>query len=214
MTRPVIPSGALPRHAAVTRAQYRSFAALGHVALPGLWDRALAGRLAAEARARHPFAEIPRSGPRTPVSARRTARRGTPAASGRLLARVHLSLVGTARAVTGRLLVPTFAAYGYYEDDDEVFLHVDTELCDLTLLTTAFGEVGPLHVHPGLIGSSMEQLGALESDPAWDRTSGTRVTYPATGVTALNGHVLPHHRPGRPVPGGSAVAALCYRALF
>ncbi|MFI9240223.1 hypothetical protein [Streptomyces cinnamoneus] len=205
---------ALLSRTTVTRAEQRSFAAHGHVRLPGLWDRALADGIAAEGRERHAVAEVPRRGPRTPVTARRLPRRGTPAASGPLLARVHLSLTGLARALTGRLLVPTFAAYGYYEGDDEVFLHIDTEQCDLTLLTTAFGDVGPLHVHPGLIGATMEQLGALESDPRWDRTGGTRVTYPHTGVTALDGHVLPHHRPGRPVTGPNAVAALCYRPLF
>ncbi|MEU4211230.1 hypothetical protein AB0F13_14750 [Streptomyces sp. NPDC026206] len=199
---------------AVTRAEQRSFAAHGHVRLPGLWERALAERIAAEGRERRAVAEIPRRGPRTPVTARRLPRRGTPAASGPLLARVHLSLTGTARALTGRLVVPTFAAYGYYQDDDEVFLHIDTEQCDLTLLTTVFGDVGPLHVHPRLIGSTMERLGELESDPGWDRCGGTRVTYPRTGVTALNGHVLPHHRPRRPAPGLHAVAALCYRSLF
>ncbi|MCA6095063.1 hypothetical protein LE181_23185 [Streptomyces sp. SCA3-4] len=198
----------------VTRAEQHAFAAHGHVRLPGLWDRALAGRIAAEGRARHAAAVIPRRGPRTPVSARRLPARNTPAAGGPLLARIHLALTGAARALTGRLLVPTFAAYGYYENDDEVFLHIDTEQCGLTLLTTAFGDVGPLHVHPGLTGSTMERLGALESDPAWDRHGGTRLTYPDTGVTALNGHVLPHHRPGSRTPGLRAVAALCYRPLF
>ncbi|GHG67093.1 hypothetical protein [Streptomyces griseocarneus] len=204
----------LPLRATVTRAQQRAFAAQGYVPLAGLWGRALAEAVAEEGRRRHAVAEVPRGGPRTPVPARRVPRRATPAASGPLLARVHLALVGAARALTGRLLVPTFAAYGYYEGDDEVFLHVDTEQCDLTLLTVAFGEVGPLHVHPGLIGSTMERLGELEGDPGWDRTGGIRVTYPDTGVTALNGHVLPHHRPGSPRPGLHAVAALCYRSLF
>ncbi len=204
----------LPHRTTVTTAERRAFAAHGHAALPGLWDRALAEGLAAEGRARRAHAEVPRRGPRTPVTARRTAPRATPAATGPLLARVHLSLTGLARALTGRLLVPTFAAYGYYEDDDEVLLHVDTEHCDLTLLTTAFGEVGPLHVHPGLIGSTTERIGELAGDPSWDRAGGVRVTYPALGVTALSGHVLPHHRPGRATPVPSAVAALCYRSLF
>ncbi|MEX2985163.1 hypothetical protein [Streptomyces sp. C36] len=204
----------LPLRATVTRAQQRAFADWGYVPLAGLWDRALAEAVAAEGRRRHAVAEVPRDGPRTPVPARRAPRRPTPTTSGPLLARVHLALVGAARALTGRLLVPTFAAYGYYEGDDEVFLHVDTEQCDLTLLTVAFGEVGPLHVHPGLIGSTMERLGELEGDPGWDRTGGIRVTYPDTGVTALDGHVLPHHRPGRPRPGLHAVAALCYRSLY
>ncbi|GHF40717.1 hypothetical protein GCM10010218_22650 [Streptomyces mashuensis] len=199
---------------AVTPAERRDWAAHGHVALPGLWGPGLARDLAAECRARHAAAGVPRGGPRTPVSARRAPRRATPAAGGPLLARIHLELTGPARALTGRLLVPTFAAYGYYEHDDEVFLHIDTELCELTLLTTAAGRVGPLHLHPGLTGASMAELGALESDPAWDRAGGTPVTYPATGVTALDGRRLPHHRPGRPTGELSAVAAFCYRSLF
>ncbi|MEV4744158.1 hypothetical protein [Streptomyces sp. NPDC049555] len=197
-----------------TRAERGSFAAHGHTRLPGLWDRALAEGLAAEGRERWARAAPPPRGPRTPVPAGRSARRATPAAGGPLLARVHLALTGLGRALTGRLLVPTFAAYGYYEDDDEVLLHVDTEQCDLTLLTTAFGAVGPLHVHPALRGSSMERLGVLERDPAWDRAGGVRLTYPATGVAALDGRTLPHHRPAGPLPGPSAVAALCYRSLF
>ncbi|GHF49849.1 hypothetical protein [Streptomyces morookaense] len=193
------------------RAAQRALAAEGFVCVPGLWGRELADGLAAEASACRPHARIPANGPRTPVTARR---RGTPAANGPLLARLHLGLTGTARALSGRLLVPTFAAYGYYEGDDAVYLHTDTAQCDLTLLTTACGEVGPLHVHPELAGRTMAELGSLESDPSWDRASGTPVRYPATGIVALAGHRIPHHRPGRPAPGLNAVAALCYRALY
>ncbi|WP_414169667.1 hypothetical protein ACMATS_29950 [Streptoverticillium reticulum] len=201
--------------ATVARADQRALAADGFVRLPGLWDRDLTGGLAAEARACRPYARIPENGPRTPVTARRrTGRPGTPAANGPLLARLHLALTGTARALSGRLLVPTFAAYGYYEGDDAVYLHTDTAQCDLTLLTTACGEVGPLHVHPDLAGRTAAELGSLESDPSWDRAGGVAVSYPATGVAALNGHRVPHHRPGGPAPGLNAVAALCYRAFY
>ena len=60
----------------------------------------------------------------------------------------------------------------------------------------------------------MEELGALEADPAWDHASGFPVVYPTRGLTALSGNVLPHNRPGMPVSELSAVGALCYRSLF
>ncbi|MEV4438818.1 hypothetical protein AB0K09_07310 [Streptomyces sp. NPDC049577] len=208
------PTGAALARTTVTRAEQRAFTAQGYVGLPGLWDERLADALAAEARARRPHAKVPARGPRTPLADGRRPGPGIPAAGGPLLARVHLALVGAARELTGRLLVPTFAAYGYYEGDDRVLLHVDTEQCDLTLLTAAYGAVTPLHLHPDLVGSTMERLGRLEDDPSWDRAGGIPVSYPRTGVTALNGHVVPHHRPRDPAPGSSAVAALCYRALF
>jgi hypothetical protein len=138
----------------------------------------------------------------------------TMSATGPLLTSLLFSLVGLVRALTGRLLVPTFSSYGYYDNNDKTLLHLDQERCHITLLTTALGKVGPLHLHPELRGKTMEELGALESDPAWDKASGVPVVYPARGLTALRGNVLPHNRPGMPVPELSAVGALCYRALF
>ncbi|QSY48184.1 hypothetical protein [Streptomyces griseocarneus] len=63
----------LPLRATVTRAQQRAFADRGHVPLAGLWDRALAEAVAAEARRRHAVAEVPATAraPPSPPAARR-----------------------------------------------------------------------------------------------------------------------------------------------
>ncbi|MFG2775994.1 hypothetical protein [Streptomyces sp. NPDC048350] len=197
-----------------TAADRRSFRTLGYAHLDGLWGQGFRDRLADEARQRHACARVPDAGPRTPVEARRRVRKPTPAATGRLLSRLHVSMTGVARALSGRLLVPTFSSYGYYEGDDEVLLHLDTDDCDVTLLTTALGRVGPLHLRPELHGRAMAELGRLEDDVTWDRHGGITVDYPCLGLTALAGNTVPHNRPGRPTTAVSAVAALCYRALF
>jgi hypothetical protein len=160
-------------------------------------------------------ATLPVTGPRVPVSMERATGRKVPVATGRLLRHLHHSLTPLMRALSARCVVPSVAAYGYYEGDDTVVLHVDGETTsDLVVLFAALGEVGPLHLHPSLVGSTTEELGRLESDPAWDRAGGTTVTYPADGATAIRGNVVPHHRPGRRFDGLSAVAALHYRSLF
>lgn len=192
----------------------RLFHSRGYLHLDGLWTARFSEALRDEARVRYRFAEIPDSGPRTPVVRSRLIRSSTPAATGELLTRLHVSLIGLVRALSGRLLVPTFSAYGYYENDDETLLHLDSAQCDLTLLTTALGEVGPLHLRPELRGATMDRLGLLEGDPTWDRAGGLPVVYPKLGVTALAGNKLPHNRPGRPIAELSAVAALCYRSLL
>jgi len=190
------------------------FSVHGYLHLDGLWTERFSQALHDEALARYTFAEVPQAGPRTPVPEDRLARRPTPAATGELLTRLHVTLLGMVRALSGRLVVPTFSAYGYYENDDEALLHLDSDQCDVTLLTTVLGEVGPLHLRPELRGVTMDKLGLLESDSAWDHAGGVPVVYPKLGVTALAGNVLPHNRPGRQCVGLSAVAALCYRSLL
>lgn len=192
----------------------QSFNLHGYAHLSDLWDESMRLALADEARSRHSVAEIPKSGPRTPLAEGRLRGRVTRAATGTLLAKLHLSLLGVVRALSGQLLVPTFSAYGYYEADDETLLHLDSEQCDATLLTTVLGRVGPLHLRRELQGRTMAELGELENDPAWDRDGGLQIEYPGFGLTALRGNVLPHNRPGRPVSELSAVAALCYQSLF
>ena len=192
----------------------RRFFAEGYVQLDGLWSERIAAGISEEARDGRRSAELPAGGPRTPVDPSRAPSRQTPVASGPLLAALHLELVGLVRALTGRMLVPTFAGYGYYEGDDEVLLHLDTEASEVVLLNGALGDVGPLHVHPDLQGMSIEDLGRLESDPEWSAEGGVPVIYPRLGVTALRGQLVPHNRPRRPVRGLSAVAALHYRSLF
>lgn len=197
-----------------TFAEQRFFLSAGYAHLEDLWSVELAAAIADEARSRWRFAEIPKQGPRTPVVGYRVSHRVTKSATGPLLTSLHFSLVGFVRSLTGRLLVPTFSAYGYYDINDNTLLHLDQERCHITLLTTALGKVGPLHLHPELQGKTMEELGAIESDPEWNHASGFPVVYPSKGVTALSGNILPHNRPGMPVSELSAVGALCYRSLF
>lgn len=192
----------------------RRFFAEGYVQLDGLWGEALAAAISSEARNAWRSAELPEGGPRTPVDPSRAPSRQTPVATGPLLSSLHFALVGLVRALTGRMLVPTFAGYGYYEGDDEVLLHLDTDASEVVLLNCALGDVGPLHLHQDLQGMTIEDLGRLESDPGWSPASGVPVVYPRLGVTALRGQLVPHNRPRRPVHGLSAVAALHYRALF
>ena len=215
-----LPGGAELTCRSLKVAEQRAFVTTGYVHLEDLWTVEFARALADEACNRWRFAELPKKGPRTPLVETRKPRGAsrsatkTRSATGPLLTGLHFSLVDLVQALAGRLLVPTFSAYGYYESNDTALLHFDQEQCDITLLTTALGEVGPLHLHPELRGMTMEELGALASDTTWDHTSGIPVVYPDRGLTALSGNVLPHNRPGKPIPELSAVAALCYRSLF
>jgi hypothetical protein len=185
-----------------------------HAHLDRLWGPELSCAMAAEADRRWATAILPETGPRTPVSSDRATGKRTPVASGALLDRLHHALVPLARALSARLLLPAFAAYGYYQGDDRVVLHLDGEPSDVVLLTPALGDIGPLHLHPEMVGMNPVELGRFESDAGWDRVSGLPIRYPRDGVTALRGNVVPHHRPGRPISGLCAVAALHYRSLF
>jgi hypothetical protein len=131
-----------------------------------------------------------------------------------LLVHLHLSLVPLVRALTGRVLVPAHAWYNFYVSDDGMWLHVDTEGSELVLLTTALGDVGPLHLHPELRGRTQDELEAIQRDPKWKPESGVPMDYPRLGFLAHRGHVVPHHRPGWPVSEPCAVAALHYSSLF
>jgi hypothetical protein len=191
-----------------------SFFAHYHAHLDRLWGIELSRAIAAEARRRWATASLPETGPRTPVSSDRATGKKTPVASGALLDRLHHALLPLARAISARLLIPAVAAYGYYEGDDRVVLHLDGEPSDVVLLAPALGEVGPLHLHPEMVGMTPIELGQFESDADWDRGGGSPIRYPKDGVTALRGNVVPHHRPSRPISGLCAVAALHYRSLF
>lgn len=185
-----------------------------YVTFENLWQVTLMNSLAVEAKARRRFAVFPKAGPKTPIVKTRIPRHRTPAASGEYLSRLHSSLLPLVRALTGKVLVPAFCAYGYYDEDDRVLLHCDQEKCAITLLIAPSGGIGPLHLHPNLIGYSMEQLGELESNPNWDRNSGIQLTYPTRGGLAFRGSVIPHHRPGSMVDSPRTVAALCYIDAF
>ena len=183
--------------------------------LEELWGPEMSAALSREAAAGWASASVPTTGPRVPVSMERATGKMIPVATGRLLEGLHHALAPLMRALSARCVVPSVAAYGYYDGDDTVVLHVDGEqTSDLVLLIGALGDVGPLHLHPELIGATTEELGRLESDPTWDRSGGETISYPAHGATAIRGNVVPHHRPGRCLDGVSAVAALHYRSLF
>lgn len=187
-----------------------------YVQLKGLWSASFGEALSSEARyvllATHGL-EPGRS--RAPIG------RGMTAPSSEatvvlapLLAHLHLSLVPLARALTGRMLVPAHAWYNFYTIDDGMWLHLDTEGSELALLTTALGNVGPLHLHPELRGRTQDELEAIQRDPKWQPETGVPMGYPRLGLLAHRGHVVPHHRPGRPVSEPCAVAALHYASLF
>jgi hypothetical protein len=186
----------------------------GFVELPDLFSPLVADAMATEARRLHARAVDPTTGPRTPVSDERRTGKVTRVATGSVLHELHSALAGFVRALSGQMLLPSIASYGYFPDEDGVILHRDSDATDIVLLTTALGQVGPLSVRPELKGCTPAELGARESDPAWDRDGGQVLHYPAFGVAALRGAVLPHHRVSQPVPELSAVAALHYRSAY
>lgn len=198
----------------VTLDTQRAFRTAGHVRLRRLWSAAFTSALATDAATAATRARPPEHGPRTPVTTERMDLRRIPVATGPLLEALHPALTTLARTLSGRLLVPSFAVYGFLEGDDECILHYDTDQSDLTLLIMALGRVAPLRVHPELRGASEADLGRLECDPGWDRRSGIAVPYSASGLTAIRGRELPHHRPRGDVDGLAAVAALHYRSVF
>ncbi len=192
----------------------REFAINGYSVLKGLIDQNLMRALSREAIERRPFAVFPKAGPQTPVIKSKMLRRRTPAADGPILRQIQTFLLPLVRGLTGKFLTPVFSAYGYYEGDDRVLLHIDQLKCQVTLLISLDGKVGPLHLHPELSGCSLRELGELENDLAWDRNSGIQIHYPNDGLFAFRGSVIPHHRPGSRLDGSHAVAALCYKNIF
>jgi hypothetical protein len=196
---------------ATARTQLRT---RGHVALDGLWSEDVAAALASEAGAVWRTARPPTIGPNRRVAPSRTGERPTLIGKGPMLERLHLDLVGPCRRLTGQVLDPSFAAYYFYSGDDEVRLHLDTPQCDLTMISEVLGPLGPLHLHPELMGMTIDELVSLEADPAWERESGVPIAHPRLGVTAFRGRRLPHHRPGRSLAGLGAVAAHHYCSRY
>ncbi|MFI8823859.1 hypothetical protein [Streptomyces sp. NPDC053431] len=191
---------------AVASTHRESLARQGCAAFGELWNGATAEAIAVEAAELFPAAaEIAR---RTGGLIQATA------SDAPLLTRLHFALVPLARALTGRLLVPSYGWYNFYPGDDGIWLHVDVERSDLAILATALGGVGPLHIHPELAGSTQAELDRLQAGPSWDADSGRRIAYPRRGVLALRGRSVPHHRPGRPLSALGAVAALHFTSLL
>jgi hypothetical protein len=190
------------------------FLSCGFAVLPDLWSPSLSHELAGEAARLFPAAVAPSWRPRTPRPPAHAAGSTTPVARGPLLQELHTALTSLVRALSGRVLVPSFATYGFFPVDDGVVLHADTGAADVVLLTKVLGEVGPLHIRPDLAGQTPEQLSAHLGGPTWNPCTGVRLHHPGRGLTALRGASLPHHRPARAVPTLSAVAALHYRSPF
>lgn len=186
----------------------------GFVVLDELWSTDVAASLTDESQRLWAAALPPSSGPMRRVAPGRPVLRPTLLASGPVLEALHVQLVGLARALTGQLLEPGFASYYFYEDNDEVRLHLDTDQCDLTMIAEVMGDLGPLHLHPELAGMTIDELFDLEGEPGWDRQSGFALHHPRAGVTAFRGRRLPHHRPGHDLAGVGAVAALHYRSRY
>jgi len=203
-----------PSIARPTAAARERFRDEGHAELEDLWTIDLRTAIATEAAELYTQATVPVDGPRTPVSAAKATGKVTPVAVGPVLRWLHEALTPLVRSLSGQLLVPSFTNYGYFPDEDGTILHLDTDATDIVVLTTALGSVSDLRVHPDLIGATPEDLGALESDPAWSRTCGRPLHYPTLGAAVVRGAAIPHSRPSTPVATLSAVAALHYRSAF
>lgn len=200
--------------------ELQKFMRRGYVHIEELWSTDFAEAFSREARgilagpnrpesvSSRPRCEQRRTAPSRQIKASNS----TPHAP--FLAQLHFSLVPLARALTGRMLVPAHAWYNCYTTHDGLLLHVDTEGSELALLTTALGDVGPLHLHPELRGKTQDELEAVQMDPNWDLNSGVAVAYPRLGLLAHRGNMIPHHRPETPIQCPSAVAALHYASLF
>ena len=143
----------------------------GFVELADLWTPAVTAAISEEAHHLFAIAEKPVSGPRTPVAEYRMTGRATPVATGPILHDIHQQLASHVRALSGRMLVPSFANYGYFPDEDGVILHVDTDATEIVVLTTALGAIGALHVHPELSGMAPEALGQLRATPVGTDTA-------------------------------------------
>jgi hypothetical protein len=194
----------------------REYLTRGYVRLDGLWSGHLTEALAAEARATHSLAVLPeaRPGAGTTLPGNRAPARQVTVAQAPLLASLHRSLTRVVQALSAKMVTTSVGTYGYYEHDDGCYLHLDADWADVTFLISVLGRLGPLHMHSELIGADTSELEALETDPRWDSSSGEPISYPSTGVAAIRGRILPHHRPPSPVSGMTAVAAIQYRALF
>jgi len=190
------------------------FRTRGYAQLPDVVTRAEADALSEEALRLWPSAGPPIDGWSRRAAMTRPGSGLTLRAAGPSLESLHMALARLARALSGQLLVPSWSGYYFYEGDDEVRLHVDTPLCDLTMVIVVMGTLGALHLHPELRGTAPAELQMLEADPEWDRASGEPVVHSRTGVTAFRGRLLPHPRPGRTLESLGAVAAFHYRRYY
>jgi hypothetical protein len=111
--------------------------------------------------------------------------------------------------IAGRRLCPTRASYIYYRPGDYIGLHKDAAVCAVTLITSIAGTLGPLVVHPSLVGAAPEELLAISRAYSGMPPGGTRVVVPDGGrFLMLLGSKIPHHRPA--ALDFCTIATLCY----
>ena len=196
----------------VTSQERVQFRQMGFVLIRGLLGPCLSSALEREAIASVEQAKVPRDGWTTELRKREreTPARQTARRPAKVLAQLQAALVPLLRTLTGQLLAPSYAWYNYYEGTDGIWLHVDPQESDLSVLTTVLGEVGPLHLHPELKGQSQDQLDTYYQGVDWDPDSGVPVCYPRDGILVSRGQVIPHHRSGKPIVRRCAVAAMHY----
>jgi hypothetical protein len=139
------------------------------------------------------------------------------ATTGPVLESVHhdAAVLSALRALSGALVVPTQAAYYFYDGDGYISVHTDASHCPLAVLTSVFGDPPPLMAYPRFRGCSPEALSTL-AEGAGDRSdAGEPMRFPADGAIVFEGCDLPHYRPrgghGRDFVG---VAQLCYRSVW
>ena len=129
---------AIPTHIALKKgAQFRK---LGFVAIRGLIKSSLSSALKQDAIASASYLE--KHAPETTAYQSAKQSRSTV-----VLLKFQAALLPLLRTLTGYQLVPSDSWYIYYEETDEIGLHVDPEESDITVLTSVLGEVGPLHLH-------------------------------------------------------------------
>ena len=136
-----------------------------------------------------------------------SARRSQPT---NVLMQFQIALLPLLQTLTGNMLVPSDSWYIYYEETDGISLHVDPKESDISVLTSVLGEVGPLHLHPDLVGQNQNQLDSYYQGADWNPIGGIPLRYPCDGIIINRGHRIPHHRAGKPISQLCAVATLHY----
>lgn len=195
---------------------WAQFHSLGFTYFRGVIDCALVGELAEEANNSLTWAQRPDDGWREKFGSRV---RETPAfqTTGRVARKLKVlqsAFLPLLRSVTGKFLSPTYAWYNHYYKTDGIWLHIDADESDVSLLTTIKGKVGPLHLHPKWRMYSQEKLDSLYLSEDWNSDCGTKVYYDIGDILINQGKYIPHHRPGTDIKSLCTVAALHYKFDF
>ena len=137
-------------------------------------------------------------------------------AAGHMLHVLHADqrLLATLRALTGRMLFPSGAAYLYYRPGDHTGLHTDPQECDVIVLARVAGSLGPLVMHPELKQLGSDELVDVARASGGQPDGGAPIHYPDTGGVVMLGRNVPHRRPVCGPDEWGVVATLCYRVLL